>query len=99
MEMPTDHTFSDDGLIKHTVREKDRWIEKKVKSIITSRKTKKTNATATNSEVDEYGTKEKSISTHFDNNKDCQLAYERYFCWVRSQDLFLFERAFIFFLF
>ena len=82
MTLPKDQDYPNGRFTLHTIREKDRWVEHKVKSIIESRIRIETNRTAKRKGVDEYGILGRQTAIHFDKNRDCQLAYERYFCWV-----------------
>ena len=91
MALPKDQDFPEGRHTEHTIREKDRWVENSVKSIIETRIAIETNKTARKLGVDEFGTKGKNTAIHFYRNQDCQLAYERYFCWVRVVFTFPFQ--------
>ena len=85
---PNNIEYIEENVAKHTVREKDRWVEKTVKAIINNRIAIETNITLKKMNTDEFGTIGRTTAVHFYKNKDCQLAYERYFCWVRFNSRF-----------
>ena len=77
-----DQNFPEGRHGKHTVREKDRWVEETVTAIIDARIAVESNITAQKLGVDENGVKGRKTAVRFYGNPDCRHAYKRYFCWL-----------------
>mmetsp|Transcript_7811 Transcript_7811/g.14717 ORF Transcript_7811/g.14717 Transcript_7811/m.14717 type:complete len:201 (+) Transcript_7811:1570-2172(+) len=77
-----DYNFPNGRFKDHTrIQSKDRWVERTVVSIIEQRIVIETNKTARKLGVDEHGQLGKT-KVRFHNNRHCQEAYKRYFCYL-----------------
>jgi len=79
--LPPSREYPEGRWINYTVLTKDQWVEKSCRDWTGYRRTAETNPDYRVAGTNEFGQKGKMIK-RFWHNKDCQDAYQAYFCYI-----------------